>query len=379
MRARDTSSDRLPAHHPEARNSGLNRSTAAHDAEVDTRPQAPSPRSTDPRAQLTPKALRTYQQPSTKGSLWQLANSVLPYFGLWALMVQTVEFSIPLTFALALVASGFLVRIFIIFHDCGHGSFFRSRRANEWVGFFAGVLTMTPHHQWWHDHALHHAHAGDLEKRGVGDIWTMTVQEYRAAPWYRRLGYVLVRQPVFMLTVGPFLLFGLQYRFPSKAARAKEKRGVLLTNLVLAAAILTLGLTIGWKSYLLIHLPVLLFSGMAGIWLFYVQHQYEDTYWRAHHEHDFVAAALEGSSFYRLPRVLQWFSGNIGFHHVHHLSPRIPNYRLESCHRAFEALRAVRPLTLRASLGTARLRLWCERRRRLVGWREALVTGPEGE
>ena len=333
---------------------------------------APAPgTATIDRAAISTRALKPFQSPSTRRALRQLANSVLPYLALWAVMIRTIEFSYPLTLALAVLAALFLVRVFIIFHDCGHGSFFASRRANEWVGFFTGVLTLTPHQEWWHNHSLHHAHSGNLDKRGAGDIWTLTVEEFRRAHWIKRLGYVLVRQPAFMLTVGPFLVFGLQHRFPTKHSRAREKRSILLTNLVLAVAITALCLTIGWKHYLMIHMPILLVAGAAGIWLFYVQHQYEGTYWDRDRDHDFVRAAIEGSSWYRLPRVLQWFSGNIGFHHVHHLSPRIPNYRLEACHRAFAAFRGVRPLTLRTSLRSLQLRLYNESTRRLVDWREA--------
>jgi omega-6 fatty acid desaturase (delta-12 desaturase) len=337
-----------------------------------------APEPTSPREELVASALRPFQRSSIRGSLWQLANSLIPYAGLWVLMAHTVEVSYPLTLGLAVLAAGFLVRIFIIFHDCGHGSFFRSRRANEWVGFLTGVLTLTPHHKWWHDHALHHAHAGNLDRRGDGDVWTMTVQEFREASRWKKLGYVLVRQPLFMLTVGPLLVFVVQHRFPSRSSRAKERRSVLLTNLALAVGVVTLGLTIGWLDYLAIHLPILMISGAAGIWLFYVQHQYEETYWRREEECDFFDAALQGSSWYDLPRVLQWFSGNIGFHHVHHLSPRIPNYRLEACHRAFEVLRSVRPLGLRRSLRSAQLRLWDEEQMRLVGWREAWRGGARG-
>lgn len=319
----------------------------------------------------TPAELRPYQEPSLRGSLWQLANSLLPYIGLWALMIQTVHRSYPLTLLLALLASGFLVRIFIIFHDCGHGSFFRSRRLSEWVGFFTGLLTMTPHREWWHTHALHHAQTGNLDKRGSGDVWTMTVEEFRTASRWRRLVYFLVRQPVFMLLVGPLLVFVVQNRFPSPSSRRAERRGILLTNLALAAIITTLCLTIGWKAYLAIHLPIVIMAGAGGIWLFYVQHQFEDAYWKRDSGWDFLDAAVSGSSYYRLPRILQWFSGNIGFHHVHHLSPKIPNYRLESCHRAFRAFSRAPQLTLRSSLTSARLRLWDAERRRLVGWREA--------
>jgi omega-6 fatty acid desaturase (delta-12 desaturase) len=316
----------------------------------------------------SPVELRAFQEPSLKGSLWQLANSLIPYLALWALMIQTVHRSYPLTLLLAVLASGFLVRIFIIFHDCGHGSFFRSRRLSDVVGFFTGLLTLTPYREWWHSHALHHAQTGNLDRRGVGDIWTMTVDEYRNASRWKRLLYFVVREPAFMLTVGPILVFVLQNRFASRASRAPERRGVLLTNLALAAAVTLLCLTIGWKAYLAIHLPIIVVAGAGGIWLFYVQHQFEDTYWNRNHDWDFLDAAFSGSSFYKLPRILQWFSGNIGFHHVHHLSPRIPNYRLESCHRTFPALQRAPRLSLRESLRTARLRLWDAKRRKLVGW-----------
>jgi omega-6 fatty acid desaturase (delta-12 desaturase) len=319
----------------------------------------------------TPADLRPFQAPTISGSLWQLTNSVVPYVALWVLMVKTISFSYPLTFLLAIVASAFLVRVFIIFHDCGHGSFFRSRRANEWVGFFTGLLTLTPHHEWWHSHALHHAQTGNLDKRGSGDVWTMTVEEYNSASRYQKILYFLVRQPLFMLTVGPLLVFVVQARFPHSTSRARERRSIIMANLVLAAAITTLCLTIGWKTYLAIHLPITIMAGAAGIWLFYVQHQFEDTYWSQEKGWDFHDAAVMGSSFYKLPRVLQWFSGNIGFHHVHHMSPKIPNYLLEKCHRAFPAFERAPVLTVKSSMKSAHLRLWDSRRRKLVGWREA--------
>jgi omega-6 fatty acid desaturase (delta-12 desaturase) len=318
----------------------------------------------------TPEELRAFQEPSLKGSLWQLANSLVPYLALWALMIQSVHRSYPLTLLLAVLASGFLVRIFIIFHDCGHGSFFRSRRLSDAVGFLTGLLTLTPYREWWHTHALHHAQAGNLDRRGSGDIWTMTVDEYQNASLGRRIRYFLARQPLLMLTVGPILVFVIQNRFASRTSRRAQRRAVVLTNLALAAVVSTLCLTIGWKAYLVIHLPIIVIAGAGGIWLFYVQHQFEHTYWSPDRDWRFLDAALKGSSFYRLPRLLQWFSGNIGFHHVHHLSPKIPNYRLESCHRAFPALQRAPELTLRASLGTGRLHLWDERRQNLVGWRK---------
>jgi omega-6 fatty acid desaturase (delta-12 desaturase) len=315
-----------------------------------------------------PDSLRPWQQPSLWGSVWQLTNSLIPYLGLWVLMVYTVGRSYPLTLLLAVVASGFLVRIFIIFHDCGHGSFFRSRKANEWVGFVTGLLTLTPHREWWHTHALHHAQTGHLDKRGSGDVWTMTMREYREAPLRQRILYRLVREPVFMLTVGPLLVFVFQNRFASQFSREGERRSVLMTNVAIVGLVTLLCLTIGWKAYLAIHLPIIIIAGAAGIWLFYVQHQFEDAYWNADEDWDFHEAALSGSSYYRLPRLLQWFSGNIGFHHVHHLSPRIPNYRLEGCHQAFPVFARSPQLSWRTSLQSLRLRLWDEDRRKMVGW-----------
>ncbi|MFO7652342.1 MAG: fatty acid desaturase [Candidatus Krumholzibacteriia bacterium] len=315
--------------------------------------------------------LGAQEHPDLRRSLWQLANSVVPYVLLWVLMVHSLSVSYALTLGLAVLASGFLVRIFIIFHDCGHGSFFRSRRANDVVGFLTGALTLTPHRQWWRQHLRHHGSAGDLDRRGTGDVWTMTVKEYRAASRWRRLVYRTVRQPFFMLAVGPFVMFAILARFPTRDSRRPEVLGIMATNLVIAGAIAALVATIGWRAYLMIHLPIVALSGAAGIWLFYVQHQFEGAYWSRRADWDYVSAAVEGSSFYRLPRLLQWFSGNIGFHHVHHLNARVPNYRLEECHRGDPQLRSVRPVTLRASLASLSLRLWDEEAGRMVGFAAA--------
>jgi len=323
----------------------------------------------------SPADLRPFQEPSLRGSIWQIANSVVPYVGLWVLMTWTVSFSYPLTLALAVLASGFLVRVFIIFHDCGHGSFFRSRRANEWVGFLTGMLTLTPFRDWWYNHSLHHSQTGHLDKRGYGDVWTMTVEEFRAASRWDKLRYICVREPIFMFGVGSFFMFAFKNRLPNSVSRPRERRAVLLTNLALAAIVTTLCLTIGWKTYLAIHIPIIVVAGAAGIWLFYVQHQFEATYWEKEPRWDYATAALTGSSYYRLPRVLQWFSGNIGFHHVHHLSPKIPNYRLQECHRTFPQFQRAPRLSLRESLRCAQLRLWDEEGQRLVGWREAAKAG----
>ncbi len=323
------------------------------------------------RSPIAPKDLARYQTPDLRRGLWQLANTLVPYVAVWMAMVWSLSVSYWLTLGLSLIGGGLLIRIFIIFHDCGHGSFFRSRRANDLVGFVTGVLTLTPHYQWWHEHAMHHATAGDLDRRGVGDVWTMTVDEYRAAPGWKRLAYWFFRNPFFMLTVGPVLMFALVNRFPSRHSGPREAWGVLWTNLAVAAAITALSLTIGFKAYVLIHLPIFMIGGAAGVWLFYVQHQFDGVYWRRHGSWDYVSVAMEGSSYYHLPRVLQWFSGNIGFHHVHHLSSRIPNYRLEACHRETPGMARAPRLTLRTSLHSLGYRLYDESAGRLVGYRAA--------
>lgn len=315
-----------------------------------------------------------YQQPDLRASLWQLANSVGPYLALWVAAYHLLAVSYWLTLATALLAAGFLVRIFIIFHDCGHGSFFASRRANDLVGFLTGVLTFTPYLDWRREHALHHATVGDLDRRGLGDVDTMTVEEYRRASRWRRLAYRLYRHPLVLLGLGPLWVFLIKQRFPRASSGPRERRSVHLTNLALVALGGLLTLTIGFKALVLVQLPILAIGGAAGIWLFYVQHQFENVYWVRGGKRDFVAAALLGSSFYQLPRVLQWLSGNIGFHHIHHLSPRIPNYKLERCFREQPLLQQARRLTLRTSLRSLRLRLWDEEAGRMVSFREAAAS-----
>jgi omega-6 fatty acid desaturase (delta-12 desaturase) len=283
-------------------------------------------------------------------------------------MVRSIDVSYAWTLALAVPAAGFLVRIFIIFHDCGHGSFFRSRGANHFWGVVTGVLTYTPYQQWRHDHAIHHATSGDLDRRGVGDIWTLTVDEYLDAPRWKRLAYRMVRSPLVLFVLAPAYVFLIQHRLPSRASGTRERWSVLWMNLALLGIVVASSFAIGLERFLLIQLPVTLIAGAAGIWLFYVQHQFEGVTWKRREEWDFVDAALQGSSFYRLPKVLQWFSGNIGFHHIHHLSPAVPNYNLEKCHRAEPLFQAVKPVTLLGSLGSLTFRLWDEQQARLVGY-----------
>ena len=315
------------------------------------------------------QAITRHQEPRLGKSLWQVVNSLLPFLALYGLMMWTVGVSYWLTLLLVVAAAGFMVRIFIIFHDCGHGSFFRSARANHILGFVTGVLTFTPYHQWRQQHALHHATSGDLDGRGTGDIWTLTVQEYIEAPRWKRFGYRVFRNPFFLFVLAPLYLFLVHHRFPSSAVGRRERLGVHWTNGALLAIAVVMSLTIGIKAYMMIQLPLMMITGTVGLWLFYVQHQFEGVYWQRRKNWGFAEAALNGSSFYKLPRVLQWFSGNIGFHHIHHLSPRIPNYNLERCHRADPLFQTVRPITLLGSMKSFTYRLWDEQRGCLIGYR----------
>ena len=309
-----------------------------------------------------------YQQPSTARALWQIVNTLVPYAALWYLMYRSLAVSWWLTVPLAVLAGGFVVRIFIIFHDCGHGSFFKSRRANDIVGFIAGVLTFTPYYHWRWEHAIHHASSGHLDKRGTGDVWTMTVQEYLESSRWKRFAYRLARNPFVLFVLAPLFLFVVLQRFPAPKANPRERHSVWWMNLAILGLVVGLSWIFGLGAYLLIQLTVTMVAGAAGVWMFYVQHQFEDVYWERGDDWDFTAAALQGSSFYKLPRILQWFSGNIGFHHIHHLSPRIPNYNLQRCHEADPLFQQVKPITFFSSLKSLTFRLWDEKRKKLVGY-----------
>jgi acyl-lipid omega-6 desaturase (Delta-12 desaturase) len=309
-----------------------------------------------------------YQTPSVGRGVWQILNTLIPYAVLWYFMYLSVAVSWWITLPLAIVAGAFLVRIFIIFHDCGHGSFFKSRKANDILGFITGVLTLTPYYHWRWEHAVHHSTAGDLDRRGRGDLWTMTVQEYLDSSRWRRFAYRLARNPIILFVLAPLYLFLIKHRFPFGQPSPSERHSVYWTNLALLGMAAGLSWIFGLKAYLLIHLMVQMVAGSAGVWLFYVQHQFEGVYWERRGEWDYVTAALQGSSFYKLPKVLQWFSGNIGFHHIHHLSPRIPNYHLEQCHKAEPLFQRVKAVTLFSSFKSFTFRLWDEQRRKLVGY-----------
>lgn len=310
-----------------------------------------------------------HQQARSGRASWQIINSFGPYILLWFMMYFTRTISWWLSLPLAILAGGFLLRVFIIFHDCGHGSFLKSRIANETVGFIAGVFTFTPFHHWRWEHAIHHATSGHLDKRGTGDIWTMTVQEYLESSRWKRFAYRLARNPVILFLVAPFYIFIIKHRFAKREAGRRERQSVYWTNLAVLGMCAGLAWLFGLKTYLLLQLIILVVSGSSGVWLFYVQHQFEGAYWEHGDNWDYTAAALQGSSFYRLPPVLQWFSGNIGFHHIHHLSSRVPNYNLERCHRAHPLFQGVKPVTLCSSLKSLAFRLWDEQHRRLVGFR----------
>ena len=301
----------------------------------------------------------------------QIFETFFPYLILWVLMVFSIArgYSYWLTLGLIILAAGFQVRIFILFHDAGHGSFFNSRRANRVLGYIAGILTFTPYEQWTSSHARHHATVGDLDRRGMGDVWTMTVEEYQEASWWQRLYYRVYRHPVLMFGFGPGIVFLIGNRFTHKGSDARGGKSVRVTNLALLLILILAYFTIGLKTYLLIQVPVMLIAGALGVWLFYVQHQYEGVYWARHKEWEPLRAALEGSSYYKLPKLLQWITGSIGLHHIHHIQPRIPNYHLQQCQDNVDELHDVEPITLKSSLWSLTHHLWDEERGRLISFR----------
>jgi len=314
--------------------------------------------------------LASFRESVRRKAIWQLVNTLVPYGGLGYLMVRSIQIgtTYALTLALALPAAAFLVRTFILFHDCVHGSLFRSKRANALFGRLLGVLVFTSFDDWRFTHLRHHATAGNLDARGFGDVWTLTVAEYLNASNRVRWLYRLYRNPAVMLGLGAVFSFALRNRIPSPGVTRKEWGGIVLTNLLIAGVFLAVAQAVGWQTILLVQVPVLWLAWAAGIWLFYVQHQFEGVYWARKAEWDPLRAAMEGSSYYRLPIVLRWFSGSIGYHHVHHLSPKIANYHLKSCYDAVPALRARRPLTVAKSPFCFRLKLWDEERQTMVAF-----------
>lgn len=324
----------------------------------------------DTRISQLKKIIAPFEKTNTMSSIWQLINTLVPLIILWYAAYQTLSVSYWLTFPLLIVAAGFVIRTFIIFHDCCHQSFFKSRLANDILGTITGVLTVVPYEQWKLSHSIHHATSSNLDKRGVGDIWILTVDEYLSAPLWKRFAYRVYRNPFVMFGIGPIFVFLIQYRFNRKGARRKERLNTYLTNVLIVLLYAALIWAIGWQAFLLIQGPIFFISGFLGIWLFYVQHQFEDTYYENEDQWSYVKAAVEGSSYYKLPKPLQWVTGNIGFHHVHHLSPKVPNYYLEQAHNSTLPLQKATTITLATSLKSLRFRLWDEQGKRFISFKE---------
>ncbi|MBP1995992.1 fatty acid desaturase [Paenibacillus eucommiae] len=316
------------------------------------------------------KEIAPYEKSNLKASIWQLVNTLIPLVALWYLAYLSLSVSYFLTIALAICASGFVIRTFIIFHDCCHGSFFKNRTANEIVGTIAGVLTFVPYLQWKATHSIHHATSSNLDKRGIGDVWVMTIEEYISATPWQRLVYRVYRNPFVMFGLGPIFIFLFSYRLNRKEAKRRERINTYITNTAIVVAYGLMCWAIGWQAFLMIQGTMFYVSGALGIWLFYVQHQFEDSYFENEEDWDYVKAAMDGSSYYKLPKILQWLTGNIGFHHVHHFSPRIPNYYLEELHDTKAPLQNVQTITLATSLKSLRFRLWDEQGKRFVSFRD---------
>jgi len=316
------------------------------------------------------KLVEDFQKPNRKAAIWQLVNTLGPLAGVWTALYFVYPISWLFAIPLAILGGLFLVRAFIIFHDCGHGSFFRSKKANDVLGFITGMLTFTPYHHWKWEHAMHHATTGDLDRRGIGDVWTLTVKEYLASSRTTRINYRLVRNPFILFVFAPLFLFFVLERFPSKKSKPREKRSVMMMNLALLTWGVCMSAIFGFIPWLIIQLVMMSVAGCSGVWLFYVQHQFEDAYWEETKNWDFTTAAMEGSSYYKLPKVLQWFSGNIGFHHIHHLNPRIPNYNLERCHHSDPFFRNAPELNIFTSLRSIKYRLWDEDNGKMISFRD---------
>jgi omega-6 fatty acid desaturase (delta-12 desaturase) len=328
------------------------------------------PGAAGPDARALVQDLSPFRTASRARSLFELAVTIGPFVLLWLLMWYMLDFSYWLCLLLAVPAAGFLVRLFLIQHDCSHGSLFRRRATNDWVGRVLGVLTLTPYDYWQRTHAIHHATSGNLDRRGIGDIDTLTVREYLALPWWGRLRYRLYRNPLVMFGFGPVYLFALQYRLPVGLMRQgwKPWLSTMATNVAIALAIVAMMWWVGVVDFLAVQVPVTLLAASAGVWLFYVQHQFEETSWASDEEWNVHELALHGSSYYDLPGVLRWFTANIGMHHIHHLSSRIPFYRLPDVLREYPSLATIGRLTPLESLKCIRLVLWDEDERRLISF-----------
>ena len=326
-----------------------------------------------PEIRALPQLLARYREPDSARGVFELVITAVPFLVIWALIQNALDHGYWLGLLLEVPAAGLLVRLFMIQHDCGHGSFFRSRVANDWVGRAIGVVTLTPYDYWRHNHARHHASSGNLDHRGLGDIDTLTVREFLAQSRWRRMRYRLYRHPMVMFGVGPTYLFVLKHRLPVGMMRGgwKPWLSTMGTNAAIAVFVAAMIWLVGYGPFLLVHLPIMILAASIGVWLFYVQHQFEDTYWSHGEGWSFHEAALHGSSHYHLPIVLRWFTANIGVHHIHHLCSRIPCYRLPDVLRDYPQLAGVGRMTLLQSLRSVRLVLWDEERLQLVSFGEA--------
>ena len=304
------------------------------------------------------KFVAPFEKADVKASVRQLANTIPPFILAWFLAYQALDVSIWLTIALSTVAAAFVIRTFIIFHDCTHGSFFKNKKANAVVGTITGIMTLFAYEKWKREHSIHHASSGNLDKRGVGDIWVMTIEEYVEASKWERFKYRMYRNPLVMFGFGPLFLVLISSRFNRKDARKKERNNTYLINISLVVIYSLLIWAIGWQAFLIVQGTTMFVAGAFGIWLFYVQHTFEDSYFEDENEWDYVKAAVEGSSYYQLPKVLQWVTGNIGFHHVHHLSPRVPNYNLEKAHESTPPLQQATTINIKSSLKSLRYKLY---------------------
>jgi omega-6 fatty acid desaturase (delta-12 desaturase) len=334
-------------------------------------PAALSPPDSEPTPHDWRKSIARYERASLSRSLLDLATSVLPYLALTVVMYLSLDISVWLTLALSIPTAGFLLRTFIVFHDCAHGSFLKTKRGNLWLGRFTAFLVFQPFANWRHNHAVHHGTAGDLDRRGTGDVPTLTVEEYAESGWKKRLGYRLFRNPLVMFGIGPIWSLMIGPRIWSKEQRPRMRHSVWLTNLALLVVIGAIFWFVGPVAWLLVQMPTAIIAGIAGVWLFYVQHQFEDAYWENSESWSYDDAALQGSSYLKLPKLFQFFTGNIGLHHVHHLSAKVPNYNLQRAHDQNEVFRDVPVLTIRDGLHSVRLKLIDPDSGRLLTWREA--------
>lgn len=317
------------------------------------------------------KDVAPFAKSETRKSVMQIFNTIIPLLVAWTLGFYLLQFSPWYTIACSVVAAGFVVRTFIIFHDCTHGSFFKSKKANDRVGFITGVLTSFPYEKWKREHTIHHATSSNLDKRGIGDIDMLTVEEYMEKSKLGRLGYRLYRNPIVMFGLGPLFMVLVLNRINRSDAKKKERINTHVTTLTMAVILGLLVWLTSWQAVLLVYGVTLFIAGSLGIWLFYIQHTYEDSYFEYNTEWDYVKAAVEGSSYYKLPKLLQWVTGNIGFHHVHHLAPRVPNYHLEAAHESIPPLQQATTITLTTSLESIRYKLYDPNQKKFVTFKEA--------